>query len=34
MSEGDTVEIKASDSFYKRFPYSNVYELDPRQDQW
>lgn len=28
---GDTVEIKASDGFYKRFPYSNVYEPDPRQ---
>ena len=31
MSGGDTVEIKASDGFYKRFPYSNVYEPDPRQ---
>ena len=31
MSEGDEVKIKAADNFYKRFPYSNVYEPDPRQ---
>jgi len=31
LSEGDTVEIKASDGFFKRFPYLNVYEPDPRQ---
>jgi hypothetical protein len=31
MSEGDTVEIKASDGFSKKFPYSNVYEPDARQ---
>ncbi len=31
MSEGDTVEVKASDGFGLKFPYSNVYEPDPRQ---
>ena len=31
MSEGDTVEVKANDGFYLKFPYSNVYEPDPRQ---
>ena len=31
MSEGDEVKIKAVDNFYKSFPYSNVYEPDPRQ---
>ena len=31
MSEGDTVEVKAKDGFYLKFPYSNVYEPDPRQ---
>ncbi|KAF5433736.1 Ig-like domain (group 2) [Candidatus Methanophagaceae archaeon] len=31
MSEGDTVEVKANDGFGLKFPYSNVYEPDPRQ---
>ena len=31
MAEGDTVEIKAVDGFFKRFPYENVYMPEPRQ---
>ena len=31
MADGDTVEIKAIDGFFKKFPYENVYEPEPRQ---
>ena len=31
MSKGDTFEVKANDGFGLKFPYSNVYEPDPRQ---
>lgn len=31
MADGDTVEIKAVDGFFKKFPYENVYEPEPRQ---
>jgi PGF-pre-PGF domain-containing protein len=31
MAEGDLVEIKAVDGFFKKYPYKNVYEPEPRQ---
>lgn len=31
MTEGDLLEIKAVDGFFKRFPYETVYEPEPRQ---
>jgi PGF-pre-PGF domain-containing protein len=31
MADGDFVEIKAVDGFFKKYPYKNVYEPEPRQ---
>ena len=31
MADGDIIEIKAVDGFFKQFPYETIYEPEPRQ---